>query len=322
MGVYIEIAIALVLTFLILSLIVTAVNELIAMQLKKRPAMLLKTIQGLFGAESDLMKRFYASGFVVGATPNAAAAKEPPSAAEHPSYIAGINFAKGLTKALLDADGSGKVALSDYTPDQLQKVVADLPQGRLRDVLVDALSDADQTMAGIQKRVADWYDSSMDRLSGDYARHQKWMALTIGLVLTVVLNVDALQLVRRLQTDSALRQNMVLMAEKVPAEQAGGACGATSAGSPERESCLVQRVRDLSVQLTPLPVGWGKGEVLMISPLAEPGAFLGGWAQKILGWLITALAITLGAPFWFDVLQRFVNIRGAGAKPEKTTAGA
>ncbi len=33
--------------------------------------------------------------------------------------------------------------------------------------------------------------------------------------------------------------------------------------------------------------------------------------------MLTASALTLGAPFWFDTLQKFVNIRGAGAKPKR-----
>ena len=36
-----------------------------------------------------------------------------------------------------------------------------------------------------------------------------------------------------------------------------------------------------------------------------------------LGFLITAFAISLGAPFWFDLLNKFVNLRVGGTKPEK-----
>lgn len=38
---------------------------------------------------------------------------------------------------------------------------------------------------------------------------------------------------------------------------------------------------------------------------------------KILGWLMTALAISLGAPFWFDLLNKLMNIRSSGRKPEE-----
>ncbi len=37
-----------------------------------------------------------------------------------------------------------------------------------------------------------------------------------------------------------------------------------------------------------------------------------GGLETILGWLITAMALTLGAPFWFDLLNKLVSLRGAG----------
>jgi hypothetical protein len=43
---------------------------------------------------------------------------------------------------------------------------------------------------------------------------------------------------------------------------------------------------------------------------------LGMWPM-LLGWLITASAMSLGAPFWFDTLKRFVSIRSAGKAPEE-----
>ncbi len=46
----------------------------------------------------------------------------------------------------------------------------------------------------------------------------------------------------------------------------------------------------------------------------------GNWGAKVLGWLITALAVTLGAPFWFELLSRLVNVRGSGPKPTRTDA--
>jgi len=40
---------------------------------------------------------------------------------------------------------------------------------------------------------------------------------------------------------------------------------------------------------------------------------------KIVGLALTAIAISLGAPFWFDLLSMFMRIRGTGDKPEKTS---
>ena len=42
-----------------------------------------------------------------------------------------------------------------------------------------------------------------------------------------------------------------------------------------------------------------------------------GGKMLILGFFVTALAISLGAPFWFDLLRKLVNIRSAGNKPSE-----
>jgi hypothetical protein len=43
----------------------------------------------------------------------------------------------------------------------------------------------------------------------------------------------------------------------------------------------------------------------------------GGWLRVLFGWLITAIAISMGAPFWFDLIGRIINVRNAH-KPGKT----
>lgn len=37
--------------------------------------------------------------------------------------------------------------------------------------------------------------------------------------------------------------------------------------------------------------------------------------RNLIGFLLTALAISLGAPFWFDLLNKFVNVRAGGNNP-------
>ena len=48
-----------------------------------------------------------------------------------------------------------------------------------------------------------------------------------------------------------------------------------------------------------------------------------GWAfYKIFGLLVSILAVSMGAPFWFDTLSKFVNLRGAGTPPGETRKSA
>jgi hypothetical protein len=52
-------------------------------------------------------------------------------------------------------------------------------------------------------------------------------------------------------------------------------------------------------------LGWGK--------LPQD---VGGWLLKIIGLTITTLAVSLGAPFWFDVLKNLANMRSTGPAPQ------
>jgi len=38
--------------------------------------------------------------------------------------------------------------------------------------------------------------------------------------------------------------------------------------------------------------------------------------RYVLGIFITAVSLSFGAPFWFDLLLKFVNVRRAGPKPQ------
>jgi hypothetical protein len=43
----------------------------------------------------------------------------------------------------------------------------------------------------------------------------------------------------------------------------------------------------------------------------------GGFPKVLFGWWISAIAISMGAPFWFDLLGRVMNVRNAG-KPSSS----
>lgn len=59
-----------------------------------------------------------------------------------------------------------------------------------------------------------------------------------------------------------------------------------------------------------LPIGWDDSTNELLYPVSSRG-----WMVKSFGWLITALAVSLGAPFWFDVLNKFMIVRST-VKPK------
>jgi hypothetical protein len=351
MSIYVDVAISLMMVFLVLSLVVTAVNELISIQLHKRPKMLLQTIVRLIDND-ELRTRFYANGFIAGgkeaskagvnvpqtAAGNLTAATKPGGtfpdpaqserdyAAGHASYIASANFARAISMSLEAMDRSN--ANSPF--NKVKSAIGTLPDSRIKDVLGKAVDASGTSVATFEAEVAAWFDSTQERVTGAYARYQKYLALAVAAVIVLAFNADAVRLTRELQVNQAMRAQLVTVAEGVVAK------GVESCDAAEdREACLVEQIRTQFAGLSPVPFGWagdpfyeslgslplfGAAEAAEPAPMAAPGSLLYGGASKVFGLLITILAASIGAPFWFDMLSKFVNIRGAGVKPEAKPA--
>ncbi|MCK9394515.1 MAG: hypothetical protein M0Q44_02875 [Methylobacter sp.] len=152
---------------------------------------------------------------------------------------------------------------------------------------IDAIQDPKlkQLLQGIYTRasgidavyteLAAWFDAGMDRLSGNYKRRSQLYCFIIALVIAVLFNIDTFHLF------TTLWQHPSIAAE---------------IGAP--------------VQPTDIP--W---DALMALPVGWPDGALSISGVQFLGWLVTASATFFGAPFWFDLLQKLVNLRGAGNKP-------
>jgi hypothetical protein len=69
-----------------------------------------------------------------------------------------------------------------------------------------------------------------------------------------------------------------------------------------------------------LGVHIGKVCVPIVNALPVNLDNLTGWLTKLLGLIITGAAAAQGAPFWFEILTKFINVRGTGTKPGETAA--
>src|SRR5258708_36596770 len=103
----------------------------------------------------------------------------------------------------------------------------------------------------------------------------------LGLFICVGLNVDPISIIPTLSNDSVIRSNLCSAAQG-------------SANSPTNgDLATLQK----SIEQVQLVVGW--------STFALP-ADVWGWVSKIVGLLATTFAVSLGAPFWFHLLNKFM----------------
>jgi hypothetical protein len=192
------------------------------------------------------------------------------------------------------------------------------------------------TQQRARQNLEEWFNNSMDRLSGWYRRRAQTLAYAFAISLVLLFNIDTLSLAARLWQYPAARNSAAEQALLLASQNPGGITNP----SLEQLHILEGRPDWLS-----LPVGWMGVPVTFDSNTAASGmcslnphsdmGLLGipvlkkcylitnmpaaqdvsGWILKILGLLITVIAAAQGAPFWFDVLKRLINIRISGANP-------
>ncbi|MES3023064.1 MAG: hypothetical protein V4857_15945 [Pseudomonadota bacterium] len=172
----------------------------------------------------------------------------------------------------------------DY--EQLGRDIDAIEDPQVKRVMQSIYQRAGGDMDAFRASVAGWFDSAMERVSGAYKRRSLLVSLLLSLLLAALFNIDSIQLFRALWQHPSLAAQLA-----VP----------TAGFDPRAVDALFT-----------LPIGWHN------FPPALDGKFL----LMVAGWLLTASTALFGAPFWFDLMQRTVQIRGTGAKPEEPRAAA
>lgn len=185
-----------------------------------------------------------------------------------------------------------------------------------RQALLALIDAAGNDVSKARENIEGWFNAGMERVSGWYKRRTQVFILILGFLLAVILNIDPIVIAKRLSTDKSLREAVVVAAQEYakanPSAASSKASADSSSNAPSSEfKERLQEIRNLS-----LPIGWGKDNAAKFSTIGCAGA--GDWLLKILGWVITALAASLGAPFWFDTLSKFISVRSS-AKPAEET---
>jgi hypothetical protein len=156
-------------------------------------------------------------------------------------------------------------------------------------------------------------------MAGWYKRRTQVITLVLGICIGVALNADTVLVVDALWRDSALRSSVASQAEQF-AERAKNA--SINPGSEGKEK--VQQANRTLANVG-LPIGWNALDAAHTLPgsiFKEPGRAISWSLYQLdlhwLGWLITGLAISLGAPFWFDLLNKFIVVRSTVKPQEKS----
>ena len=310
---WVDVAIGLSLVYLGTSLFVTVINEYIAQIWNLRGKQLCDSMKNIIGdgdvavtkilSQSPALKPFFDS-----------------DRRRLPSYIDPNIFARQLVGGLTIGVAAGS------TVQRASETIETLPDSGLKQQLQALVATAGSTTDELVTAVSDWAERSLTALGGEYKRHLKTISFWIGLVVAAGLNIDTVALTEQLYYDKGAREATVALAiqitEKTDKRTFDKCLALSLQKRNEDSSCigaeLLADVHGYIQSLGTLPIGWSskKPSPLTLPPvdwIVPEAWFLG---SRMVGWLLTALAVSLGAPFWFDLLNKVVNVRHGLSKPK------
>lgn len=304
-----EFAIGMSFVYLMLSLAVTVLQEGIASTLRRRARTLASGINNLL-RNDQLVENVYAHPLI----------RSLHLSDRRPSYIPSRLFVLALLDLLTPKNEAPtidnvKSALTNGTEETRH----------VRHALRVLFSETGEDFEKFKTNVEVWFNHGMERVSGWYKRYTQAILLAIAIPLTIAVNADSLLIGQAIWQDPTLRAALVAEAAKVQAQP------------PLQLTVRGERVEDF----VPPPPPQDQPEESLASAATAAEGFVGrlervklpiGWRTRSdgtierwgealrthwLGWIITVLAISLGAPFWFDLLNKFMNVREAKAPEEK-----
>ena len=344
MSVLFDIAIGLLVVFLLFSIVVSGINEWLAQAFGRRGDYLRLGMERLINDPAVFYRVLHHP--LIGSLYQKQATQGKPL-----SYVDSKNFALAIADVLLaraSASYTTQSKSNTLSVAALQGAIVSpaldaSPIGiAIGPILEQAEGDLNRALAGLEA----WFNCGMDRVEGWYKARTHKMIFIIGLGIAALCNVDTIEIYRALNASAPLRSTLVTSAENIVASGKAGDITIADSGSrpltPAEQDSLRQLINSLgSTTSTTLPIGYAclnaTGPRTPLADQARPSPTapnastwnecwtqlkatsanrsVSAWLIKLIGWTLSALAGTLGASYWFAILTKAINIRGSGSKP-------
>ena len=284
-----NIVIGLAAVYTAFSLLASWVQERIATVMQFRSKTLRAGIQQMINDDATHQALFNQPSFVAAQSPRQ----------RDPSYISATQFSMAVMGILNGASAVGTTGADALAA--VQRGITGLPPSRLKDALATLAGEANADLTRFVSSVENWFDDQMDRVSGWYKRYTQVILLVVGAAIAALFNVDTLRIAQDLTAAPLAIDQSKITSDTAAAEQyvSNQVFSQMHFGWPDAYACSsTQSAAECAAADTASKITF-----------------------KILGLLLTAIALSLGAPFWFDTLSRFVNVRGSGPAPAKSSSG-
>jgi hypothetical protein len=313
-----DVAIGLIFVFFILSVVCSGINEAIASAARWRAQDLERGLWELLedpSRGSEALEKLKAHPLIhpmlnpqtkdpADASP-ALEAGRPKTTRKtaFPSYIPSRTF----TSALLGLEQQAVSVAKGVEMRKLDESIEAIPSERVRGALTALYHNAQGDAVVFRHNVEQWYDDQMERVSGWYRRRIQKVLWILAFLIAFMLNADSLQVAKRLWVEPSVRASLVSQAQTTT--------------TTNQDSSTTDPAAELDS--LPVPLGWH-----LATAENDPQGFPFYWDRsmwwsllsKLIGLTLTAVAISFGAPFWFDTLSKLARLRNGGAPPPASDA--
>jgi hypothetical protein len=305
----IDVAVGLAFLYLLLALAVTTTQELIATYANWRAKDLYAAIESMLqGAQASdkgpLVTKLFAHPLLKNLRQDPNSTKR----GDGPSYIPSLTFAAALLDVLQAKRKASDVAGASDVIAEAEKLVGEIAVVQVREPLLALVRTArtradaiDNEVVVVTTAIETWFNDRMARASGWYKRKAQLLGGVISILVVGLFNADSIAIGSTLWRDTSMRDAVV--AEAKAYHEANPP---KPDAPPRKDRAAADPIKAL--EASSLPLGWEK---------APEG--LSGYASKAAGLLLSALAVSLGGGFWFNLLSRLLQLRGTGPRISPTT---
>ncbi len=235
----------------------------------------------------------------------------------------------------LEAERAAKNDLTVAALQELSKRLAEI--ARIIGQLGQRADEAFGSLRTQLDHVANWYDTVMQSFEERYTRHMKNVSIYISIGVVIFFNANIFRIYRNISTDDLQRSLIVKAGEKLIEEPGtapnanantnNNAPGGNAAGGAPAPANTPPAVEELKQDIEAIrgyaassqglgfsPLTWGQvSRWLSTWSFGKPGN--GWWGHRLsdlktlLGWALTVLLLSVGAPFWQDTLESLFGVK-------------
>ncbi len=202
-------------------------------------------------------------------------------------------------------DVAGLSCKATFAPDELLAALNQLPEGEAKQALLHWVGQGVTSIDDLRDRTSDYFNGILSQAQATFKARARSFVIILSLLVTLILGTDTIQIAKDLWNDAALRAAVAATAGSAAAPQAQGA------------TANLQTVQN-GLALLPLRFGWWQSNSFAATPGAAPENPILFWVLKVIGLLITAVAVSQGSSFWYDILKR---ITGQSSQPVAASDG-